>query len=144
MPRTYQILDDKGKVLNTIVADESFVRQAYPDRYKLVVDSVTADGPGTGQPQHNRMTPLAFLRRFTDAERARFERDSVDDPNDPEDKRLKAARLRMYMNDYTLASYVRLDDPRTIAGVKGLEEAGIIAKGRAKEVLETPIKDDEA
>ena len=143
MPRTYQILDDKGKVLNTIVADESFVRQAYPDRYKLVVDSVTADGPGTGQPQHNRMTPLAFLRRFTDAERARFERDSGDDPNDPADKRLKAARLRMYMNDYTLASYVRLDDPRTIAGVKGLEEAGIIAKGRAKEVLQTPIKDSE-
>ncbi len=33
---------------------------------------------------------------------------------------------------------VQLDNPRTIAGVQGLEAAGLIAAGRAAEILELP------
>lgn len=135
-----EILGENGTVINQIIACREFAEAAYPGRWRVQTAPAQPDEP---EVKNNRLSPLAFLRRFTDEERARFERDSVDDPNDPEEKRLKAARLRMYMDDYKLASYVRLDDPRTIAGVKGLEEAGIIAKGRAKEVLQTPIKDSE-
>jgi len=34
----YEILDDEGKVINTIVADPSFVEANYPGKYRLVVD----------------------------------------------------------------------------------------------------------
>lgn len=33
---TYQILDDQGEVINTIIADEAFVEAAYPGHYRLV------------------------------------------------------------------------------------------------------------
>lgn len=137
---TYKILTPEGQVENTIVADLAFVQAAYPGRWRVVAEPASPDKP---QPANNRLTPLAFLRRFTDAERARFEISSVDDPSAPEEQRLRAAQLRIYMNDYTLASYVALDDPRTVAGVKGLEALGIIAKGRAKEVLEGEVKPEE-
>jgi len=33
---TYEILDDQGDVINTIIADEAFVEEAYPGHYRLV------------------------------------------------------------------------------------------------------------
>lgn len=36
----YQILDDQGDVVNTIVADESFVEAAYPGHYRLAPEPV--------------------------------------------------------------------------------------------------------
>ena len=33
---TYEILDDAGAVINTIIADEAFVEQVYPGHYRLV------------------------------------------------------------------------------------------------------------
>ena len=33
---TYEILDDSGAVINTIIADEAFVEAAYPGHYRLV------------------------------------------------------------------------------------------------------------
>ena len=34
---TYEILNDSGDVINTIIADASFVEQAYPGHYREVV-----------------------------------------------------------------------------------------------------------
>lgn len=138
--QTYQILDADGKVANTIVATLQFVQAAYPGRWRVVVQPAQPDEP---QPANNRLSPLAFLRRFTDEERATFDLSSIDDPSAAEEQRLRAAKLRMFRADYELASYVALDDPRTVAGVRGLEALGIIAPGRAKEVLETEAKPEE-
>ena len=140
MSQTYEILTPEGVVENTIIADLAFVQAVYPGRWRVVAEPAS---PAEPEAKNNRLSPLAFLRRFTDEERVRFDLSSIDDPNDPEDKRKRAAQLRMFEGDYKLASYVRLDDPRTMAGVKGLEALGIIAKGRAKEVLETPARPEE-
>jgi hypothetical protein len=32
----YEILDDEGNVINVIVADEAFVEEHHPNRYRLV------------------------------------------------------------------------------------------------------------
>ena len=33
---TYEILNDQGDVINTIVADQAFVEEAYPGHYRLM------------------------------------------------------------------------------------------------------------
>lgn len=138
--QTYEILTPEGAVENVIVADLAFVQAVYPGRWRVQVAPAQSGGP---EAKNNRLSPLAFLRRFTDEERTRFDLSSIDDPSASEEERKRAAMLRMFEGDYKLASYVRLDDPRTVAGVKGLEALGIIAKGRAKEVLETPARPEE-
>ena len=90
--QTYQILDADGKVANTIVATLQFVQAAYPGRWRVVVQPAQPDEP---QPANNRLSPLAFLRRFTDEERATFDLSSIDDPSAAEEQRLRAAKLRM-------------------------------------------------
>ena len=137
---TYEILDARGRVINTIVADLAFVQTVYPGRWRV---QVAPAQPGGSEAKNNRLSPLAFLHRFSDEERTRFDLSSIDDPSAPEEQRLRAAQLRIYMNDYTLASYVALDDPRTVAGVKGLEALGVIAKRRAKEVLGAAVRPEE-
>ena len=137
---TYQILTPEGQVENTIVADLAFVQAVYPGRWRVQVAPAQSGGP---EAKNNRLSPLAFLRRFSDEERTRFDLSSIDDPNADEAQRKRAAMLRMFERDYSLASYVALDDPRTVAGVRGLEALGIIAKGRAKEVLEGEVKPEE-
>ena len=43
-----------------------------------------------------------------------------------------------WMRRFTLAAFVNLDDPATAAGVQALELAGILANGRAAEVMQDP------
>lgn len=42
---------------------------------------------------------------------------------------------------YRVLSGVDLTDPRTVAGVQGLEAAGLLAAGRAAEILELPAEE---
>lgn len=35
----YEILNDNGEVINTIVADESFVQEHYPEKYRLLPEN---------------------------------------------------------------------------------------------------------
>jgi hypothetical protein len=35
----YEILDDNGQVINTIIADEDFVKKNYLNRYRLFVNN---------------------------------------------------------------------------------------------------------
>ncbi|WP_156805027.1 hypothetical protein [Vreelandella jeotgali] len=71
-------------------------------------------------------TRLTFMRRFTDQERAdiRAERDNGSNQD-----------LLDFWELLTLASSVRLTDPDIVEGVNMLETNGLIAKGRADEVL---------
>ena len=48
------------------------------------------------------------------------------------------AAMDAWMRRFTLATFVNLDDPATAAGVQALELAGILANGRADEVLQNP------
>ena len=69
-------------------------------------------------------TPLEFLRRFTQAERVAI-RD--------------AAKVSTVLEDYLkileITTEVRSDDPDSLASLTFLEQAGLIAEGRAQEIL---------
>lgn len=71
-----------------------------------------------------RFTHLAFYRLFTIAERIAIRDTAKLDP-----------RLEDYIDLLRMAKYVDLTDPDTVAGVNTLEAAGLLAAGRATQIL---------
>lgn len=94
-----------------------------------------------------KVSKLAFRGRFTQPEKVTLELASLHDYAQAIDspRNVLAATLRASNADLASASgdVVDLDDPRTRAGVLGLEQAGLLAAGRALEILDTPIADAE-
>ena len=70
------------------------------------------------------ITKLDYMNRFTDTELANI---------------YTAAKLNVsvevWLEKFKLASDINLDDPRTIAGLQSMEAAGLLAAGRATEIL---------
>lgn len=90
-----------------------------------------------------RITKLAFRNRFTKAEKAGIEFAALDDPTAPIAQRQQAAALRADLKDQEQAAYIGLDDEDTRTGVLTLEAVGLIAAGRAVEILDAPVQDNE-
>ncbi len=82
------------------------------------------------------VTKLAFRRRFTREEKAAIELAAVDDPSAPLPQRLAAAAVRADLADQSQAIYIDLKRPDTRAGVQALESVGLIAAGRAAQILD--------
>jgi hypothetical protein len=90
-----------------------------------------------------RITRLAFRNRFTLAEKVALEIASLDNPAATMAEREQAAALRVNLADTATASYIDLSDAATRAGVQQLEASGLLAEGRALEVLDAAVTADE-
>lgn len=88
------------------------------------------------EPKVYRITVLAFLSRFTDAEAIAIDLASIGST-------VQAATLRRYMQKVTSATYIDLEREDTIAGVNALETMGILTAGRASVILRKNILDSE-
>ena len=88
----------------------------------------------TPSPKH--ITRLAFLNRFTDAEAISIDLASIG-------ATAQEAGLRRYMNKVNAATFIDLARPDTRAGVQALEAGGVLAAGRAAEILDSDILDEE-
>lgn len=89
-------------------------------------------------PRH--ITKLAFRQRFTQAEKVAIEIAALDIPTATMQARAQAAALRASQADVLAATFIDLDRADTRAGVVALEQAGILAAGRALEILDAPIQ----
>lgn len=87
-----------------------------------------------------RITKLAFRNRFTTTEKAALEFAASDDPSLPAATRQFKAMLRAYLNDVNAATYVDLTRADTKQGVSMLEQYGLIASGRAAQILDLTVK----
>ena len=87
-----------------------------------------------------RITRLAFRNRFTAGEKVALEMAALDDPTAPMAQRQQAAMLRANLADTAAATFIDLARPDTRAGVQMLETAGLLAVGRALEILDAPIE----
>ena len=96
------------------------------------------------QPQETKLTRLAFLNRFTDAEAVVIDLASIDNPAGTNPERVGQASIRRYMQKINAATFVDIARDDTIAGVNALESLGLIAVGRAVEILSTVISSEEA
>lgn len=114
----FEILDDEGNVINTIIASLEFVEANYPNHYRQVEQTAVQ------QPKRH-LTKLEFLDRFTDVELAGI---------------LDAAKvstlIAVWVKKLDVATEIHLYDERTIYGVNALETAGLLGQGRAAEILE--------
>lgn len=127
-----EILNGEGAVINTISASEAFAESAYPGAWRIAaVQPVEA---AASQPRH--VTRLAFLSRFTDAEAVSIDLASIGST-------VPAASMRRYMSKVNAATFIDLDRPDTRAGVQALEAGGVLAAGRALEILDAPIQPEE-
>lgn len=90
---------------------------------RLLADDETVEfPPPPAPPREMQLTKLQFLRLFTTAERIAIRASS-----DPV--------IVDFLQLLDLAQDVRLDDPDTVQGVHYLESEGLIAAGRAAEIL---------
>lgn len=90
-----------------------------------------------------RTTKLAFRNRFTQTEKVTIEMASADNPSATLQQRQLAASLRATLADQRDASHIDISQGtasglQTRAGVHALEALGLIAPGRAAEILDTP------
>ncbi len=135
---TYHIMDGEA-IINTIVADEAFVEQHYPGAWALAPEPEP-----TPAELDTRITRLAFRNRFSTSEKVALEIAALDDPAAPMAQRQQAAALRAHLKDLDSANWVDLTRPETISAVQSLEAGGLLAEGRAAEILDvTTITDIE-
>jgi len=90
-------------------------------------------------PARRIVTNLAFDLRFTVEERIAIELASIDNPSAPIGQRTQAAALRVAQERSKKALFTDLDDPITRQGVLYMEQAGLLAEGRALEILDTEV-----
>lgn len=123
----YEILDDAGEVVNTIVADEAFVEQNYAGHYRLVGPS---DPPAPALP--NIITKVALRFRMTDAEYVGV---------------LSAAKtdveVAAWVETFNMVSQIDLDNQRTKDGVANLVSKNLLTQERATEILTAPVQPGE-
>lgn len=97
-----------------------------------VITTPTQSAPA---PQ-TRITTLAFLDRFTDAEAIMIDLKSIG-------ATIEAATIRRFLDKVKAATFIDLSRADTIAGVTALETIGLIAEGRAYVILNTPVVNHE-
>lgn len=99
--------------------------------------------PEPPAPEVRHITELAFRGRFTMKEKVATELASVINQSDPLEKQELAASIRTLKNDISAAAYIDLDRSDTRAGVMLMEEFGLLAAGRADEILDAPVQESE-
>lgn len=149
-------LINNNKVENIIVADQEFI-DAISDQYQHIESldqpgelnigvgwswsqnggfSAPTPEPEPNQPSPKKITQLAFITRFTDAEAIALDLASIG-------ATVEAASIRRYMQKVNAATFIDLGRPDTIAGVNQLEAVGLIGVGRANTILTAPITEQE-
>jgi hypothetical protein len=83
-----------------------------------------------------KITLLAFLERFTDAEAIGIDLAS-------QGATFEAATVRRFMNKVNAATFIDLARPDTINGVNAMVSYGFLTSERASEILTSPVQDIE-
>ena len=112
----YELRDENGIVINTIVLDDETQWPVPPGcTLHALADPVSV---------HGGLSRLEFLRRFTVAERVAIRQEGATDPI-----------IYDFLDLLYQAQEVRAHDADTRAGLQYLETKGLLASGRATEIL---------
>lgn len=103
----------------------------------------TFEAPTPPAPPIKYLSKLGFRNRFTPTEKATIEFAALDNPAASMPARMLSASIRASLADQRDAEYIdptRLD---TRQGVIDMETGGLLAAGRALQILDAPIQDIE-
>lgn len=124
----YEILNNTGVVVNTIVADPDFVEANYPGHYLDVTPL-----PLPPVPEPSIITKIAFLNRMTDAEFIGIINAAKTD-----------AEVELWKTRFDNASAIDLTSTdRVVAGFPMLVNKALLTQERATTILTAPIQPDE-
>ena len=106
-------------------------------------DGVTLSPPNVPDPEPEvlprHITRLAFLQRITMNEHVAIELASIHDPASDTATQVRAATLRKMLQLVNAATWIDLDRPDTRGMVQQIEAMGLLAPGRALEILDGEI-----
>lgn len=106
-------------------------------------DGVTLSPPNAPDPEPEvltrHITRLAFLQRITMNEHVAIELASIHDPASDTATQVRAATLRKMLQLVNAATWIDLDRPDTRGMVQQIEAMGMLAPGRALEILDGEI-----
>lgn len=143
-------LDEENKVVEVLSSttfpilvrlDESWMLTYHPATVGHTFDPETRMFTAPPPPRH--ITRLAFLSRFTMEENVGIELASIHDPASSQNIQIRAATLRKMLQLVNAANWIDLDRPDTRALVMQIEQMGLLAEGRALEILDGIILDVE-
>lgn len=90
------------------------------------------------------ISAIAFRNRFTAAEKVAYEMAALDNPAASAPARQASAGLRAALQDVLAAKGgIDLTSATTQARVLALEAAGVLAAGRARQIIDAPVQPDE-
>lgn len=96
-----------------------------------LVGTILTDPTGLSQPS-KKISKLKMLERFTDAEMAGIEAFAAQ-------QNAYAYALRGAMRKQSVAAYIDLALPQTIAGINNLVALGLLTSDRANTILNSPV-----
>lgn len=114
----FEILDDKGKVINTINADLAFVEEHYPGHYRDVTP------PPTPEPMKRILTRFQFRSLFTFAEMVAITTAAKTDVG-----------VEVFMKSMEVAEEVDLDYPEVAQGLDYLILRELIPPEKKQQIL---------
>lgn len=117
MNKCYEITLN-GVVVGSGYASEDDFNGGFPEGFEW------ADPPTPTPVVKRTLTRLEYMDRFTDAELAGIYTAAK-----------SVVQVEVWLEKFKLAEFIDLTDQRTIAGVQSLEAAGLLAAGRAAEIL---------
>lgn len=85
----------------------------------------------------------AFRERFTDAELVAIERAALDVPTATDAARNRSARLRVLLQRMASDEHIDIERPTLRALVQALETFGVLGAGRAAQVLDLNVSEEE-
>jgi hypothetical protein len=125
----YEILDEAGNVVNTILAEKEFVDKYHAGKYREVVDIIIPTRPIIAPPV---ITKLAMILRFSEGEYMDVLRAAKTD-----------VEVEMWMDYLHASQMVTLAEERVKKGVNTLVNKGIITSDRGSAILNDPVQDSE-
>ena len=129
----YEILDGET-VINTIVADPSFLLVAYPDgNYREVPEQ---ESPVTQAPVVRTLSAGAFRLRFNFAERTKIELASIINPAASAQQQQMQATVKTFYADLASQRAIHLDSPSVMQGCMLLSSLGILGDGWKARIID--------
>lgn len=99
--------------------------------------------PPVVEPAPKYLSKLGFRNRFTSQEKALIEFAALDNPAGTLQERMTSAGIRASLADQRDAQFINPLRPDTRQGVIDMETAGLLQAGRALQILDAPIQDEE-
>ena len=118
----FEIYDQSGAVVNTILASLEFVQENYPGHFKYI-----GEEPKPVEPRI--ITKTAMMARFTD-----------DEFVDVLVKAKRDIKVEAWLMKFNAAATVDLDDARTVSGIELLTSKLVLTQERATAILTGPVQ----